>query len=66
MAESQRTIEEVRESIGEQIAENARLIAEIQSLREELELARAEARRWKAARDEIRSGAGWIMEQQRL
>ena len=46
MAESQRTIEEIRESIGEHIAENARLVAEIKALKEELEFTQTEARRW--------------------
>ena len=46
MSESQRTMEEIRESISEYVAENARLIAEIQALKEELEFAQTEARRW--------------------
>lgn len=49
MAESQRTMEEIRESIGEQIAENARLVAEIKALKEELEFTQIEARRWYSA-----------------
>ena len=65
MSESQRTIEEIRESIGEQIAINARLVAEIQALKEELEFAQTEARRWHSAYAEARSEAGWIVENQR-
>ena len=49
MSESQRTIEEIRESIGEHIAENARLVAEIKALKEELEFTQTEARRWYSA-----------------
>lgn len=65
MSEAQRTIEEIRESIGEHIAENARLVAEIKELKEELEFAQTEARRWYSAYAEARSEAGWIMEQRR-
>lgn len=49
MSESQRTMEEIRESISEYVAENARLVDEIKALKEELEFTQTEARRWYSA-----------------